>query len=123
MGSDRPAPVVGILEEGRTLCRGLAAAAPSENRRENRREIVVRASAYLELMTEASRKKEIQMRLNSRSHLCSTDDSNEEEGRESGNEELSSDEERSMNNDRNEERALEEGIGELEDEMGRLGFI
>ncbi|KAL2608905.1 hypothetical protein R1flu_027478 [Riccia fluitans] len=71
----------------------------------------------------ASRKEEMQERLRSHSRQCNADDPNEEDEREFDNEESSSDEERSMINNRNEERDQENGIEELEDEMECLGFV
>ncbi|KAL2603213.1 hypothetical protein R1flu_013138 [Riccia fluitans] len=107
-----------ILDEGHNLCRELATAAPNENRKR----IAISTSTYFELVIEANRRKEIQIHLNRCRLLFSADESNEFASCPSGNAGISSDEERSINNGRNEVSAWAEGMSGLEIELERLGF-
>ncbi|KAL2631613.1 hypothetical protein R1flu_016299 [Riccia fluitans] len=112
-------PVPQILEECCTLGRELAAAAPNERRRE----IAIRATTYLELMLETSRKKEIQVRINRCRRLVSTEELIRPEEGDSADEETQSAEEGSVNDDLSKTRSQINGIGPLEEELGRLGFV
>ncbi|KAL2623374.1 hypothetical protein R1flu_003579 [Riccia fluitans] len=112
-------PITRILEEGCTVSRELVAAAPHENRRET----ATKALADMKLLTENSRNQEIRLSLISHWLRRSDEDLNYGNGWNSGNEALSSKGERSMSNERIEERTPKDGIGELEREMEHLGFV